>query len=37
MICRGECENVKLQMVDYHFKTHLFSIDMGDYDIILGA
>jgi hypothetical protein len=30
------CENVKLQMGDYQLKTHLFSINMGGCDIVLG-
>jgi hypothetical protein len=35
---RGDrCENVKLQMSDYHLKTHMFSISMGGYDIVLGV
>jgi hypothetical protein len=32
----GRCENVKLQMGDYHMKTHMFSISMGGCDIVLG-
>jgi hypothetical protein len=36
MKCGGRCENVKLQMGDYQLKTHLFSIDMGGCDIVLG-
>jgi hypothetical protein len=35
--CEGCCENFKLQMGDYHMKTHMFSISMGGYDIILGV
>ena len=34
--CGGCCENFKLQMEDYHLKTHMFSIDMGSCDIVLG-
>ena len=34
---RGRCENVKLQVGDYQLKTHMFSIDMGGCDIVLGA
>jgi hypothetical protein len=37
MECGGRCEHVKLQMGDYQFKTHLFSIDMGGCDIVLGV
>jgi hypothetical protein len=37
MKCGGCCENVKLQMGDYHLKTHMFAIDMGGCDIVLGA
>ena len=33
----GRCDNVKLQMGDYHLKTHMFSINMGGCDIVLGA
>ena len=33
----GYCENVKLQMGDYHMKTHMFSISMGGCDIVLGV
>jgi hypothetical protein len=33
----GCCENVRLQIGDYHFKSHMFSIDMGGCDIFLGA
>ena len=36
MKCGGCCENVKLQMGDYHLKTHMFAIDMGACDIVLG-
>jgi len=36
MKCGGICENVKLQMGAYHMKTHMFSISMGGYDIVLG-
>ena len=25
----GSCENVKLQMGDYHIKKHMFDIDMS--------
>jgi hypothetical protein len=37
MKCGGRCENVHLQICDYHLKYHIFSIDMGDCDIVLGA
>jgi hypothetical protein len=33
----GHCENVCLQIGDYHLKSHMFSIDMGGCDIVLGA
>ena len=37
MKCVGRCENVKLQMGDYHLKVHMFAINMGGCDIVLGA
>jgi hypothetical protein len=37
MKCGGCYENVHLQIGDYHLKSHMFSIDMGGYDIVLGA
>jgi len=37
MKCGGRCENVCLQISDYHLKFHMFSIDMGGCDIVLGA
>jgi hypothetical protein len=37
MKCGGHCENVCLQIGDYHLKSHMFSINMGGYDIVLGA
>jgi hypothetical protein len=37
MKCGGHCENVRLQIGDYHLKSHMFSIDMGGCDIVLGA
>jgi hypothetical protein len=37
MKCGGYFGNVKLQMGDYHIKTHMFAIDMGDCDIVLGV
>jgi hypothetical protein len=37
MKCGGHCKNVRLQIGDYHLKSHIFSINMGDCDIVLGA
>jgi hypothetical protein len=37
MKCGGRCENVYLQIGDYHLKSHMFAIDMGGCDIVLGA
>jgi hypothetical protein len=37
MKCGGHCENVHLQIGDYHLKSHMFSIDMGGCDIVLGV
>jgi hypothetical protein len=37
MKCGGCCENVHLHIGDYHLKSHMFSIDMGSCDIVLGA
>jgi hypothetical protein len=37
MKCGGYCENVSLQIGQYHKKSHMFAIDMGDCDIVLGA
>ena len=37
MKCGGCCENVRLQIGGYHLKSHIFSIDMGGGDIVLGA
>jgi hypothetical protein len=37
MKCGGHCENVRLQIGDYHLKSHIFAIDMGGCDIVLGA
>jgi hypothetical protein len=37
MKCGGRCENVYLQIGDYHLKSHMFSIDMGSCEIVLGA
>jgi hypothetical protein len=36
MKCGGHCENVHLQIGDYHLKSHMFSINMGGCDIVLG-
>jgi hypothetical protein len=35
--CEGHCENVHLQIGEYHLKYHMFSIDMGSCNIVLGA
>jgi hypothetical protein len=37
MKCGGQCENVKLQMGEYHLKYHMFSIEMGGCDVVLSA
>jgi hypothetical protein len=37
MKCGGCCENVHLQIGDYHLKYHMFSIEIGSCDIVLGA
>jgi hypothetical protein len=37
MKCGRRFENVCLQIGDYHLKYHMFTIDMGDCDIVLGA
>ena len=37
MKCGGCFENVRLQIGDYHIKSHMFSIDMGGCDIVLGV
>jgi hypothetical protein len=36
MKCGGWCENVHLQIGHYQLKSHMFSIDMGGCDIVLG-
>jgi hypothetical protein len=36
MKCGRCCENVHLQIGDYHLKSHIFSIEMGACDIVLG-
>jgi hypothetical protein len=37
MKCGGCYQNVCLQIGDYHLKSHMFAIDMGGCDIVLGA
>jgi hypothetical protein len=37
MKCGGHCENVCLQIGDYHLKSHMFAINMRGCDIVLGA
>jgi hypothetical protein len=37
MKCGERCENVCLQIGDYHLKSHMFAIDMGGCDIVLGV
>jgi hypothetical protein len=37
MKCGGKCENVCLQIGDYHLKSHMFPINMGGCYILLGA
>jgi hypothetical protein len=37
MKCGGCCENVHLQIGEYHMKSHMFVIDMGGCDNVLGA
>jgi hypothetical protein len=37
MKCGEHCENVHLQIGQYHVKYHMFSIDMGSCDTVLGA
>jgi hypothetical protein len=37
MKCGGCCENVCLQIGQYNLKSHMFSIDMGGCDIVLGV
>ena len=34
--CGGRCENLRLQLGDYHLKTHMFVVYMGGCDIALG-
>jgi hypothetical protein len=37
MKCGRRCENVHLQISAYQLKSHMFSIEMGGCDIVLGA
>jgi hypothetical protein len=37
MKCGGRCENVRLQIGWYNLKSHMFAIDMGGCDIVLGV
>jgi hypothetical protein len=37
MKCGGRYENVRLQIGQYHLKSHMFSIDMGGCNIVLGV
>jgi hypothetical protein len=37
MKCGGRCENVRLKIREYHLKSHMFAIDMGGCDIVLGV
>jgi len=37
MKCGGRCENARLQIGDYHLKSHIFTINMGICDIVLGV
>ena len=37
MKCRGRCENLCLQIGQYNLKSHMFFIDMGGCDIVLGV
>jgi hypothetical protein len=37
MKCGGRYENAHLQIGEYHLKSHMFAIDMGGYDIVLGV
>jgi hypothetical protein len=36
MKCGGRYENVRLQIGNYHLKSHMFSIEMGGCGIVLG-
>ena len=35
--CQGHCENMKLQLGDYHLKNHMLDTDMGGCDIVFGV
>ena len=37
MKCGGGCENVWLQIGQCHLKSHIFAIDLGGCDIVLGV
>jgi hypothetical protein len=37
MKCGGHCENMHIQIGDYHLKSHMLSIDMEGCDIVLGV
>jgi len=37
MKCGGFGKNVHLQIGEYNLKSHMFSIDMGGCDIVLGV
>jgi hypothetical protein len=37
MKCGGWYENVHLQIGQYHMKSHMFFINMGGCDIVLGV
>jgi hypothetical protein len=35
MKCGGKCDNLKLHVVDYQLKSHMFTIEMGGYHVVL--
>jgi hypothetical protein len=37
MKCGGRCENVRIQIGQYHLKSHMFATDMGGCEIVLGV
>jgi len=37
MKCGGRCENVKLEMGEYHLKSQMFTIEMNGCYIVLGV
>jgi hypothetical protein len=37
MKCGRCCENVCLQIIQYHLEYHIFSIDLGGCDIVLNV